>query len=116
MLPTSRSFPAGVLVSGGPRAFDEAQVREHSRFSWFADEGPRHPTQVVVTPDRSTPDSYSWATAPRYGQHDHVMQLGPLAELVLAEDPLTTDLVTAYGVSAYRANSSAGHAAPPISP
>jgi hydrogenase large subunit len=29
------------------------------------------------------------------------MQLGPLAELVLAEDPLTTDLVAGYGVSAY---------------
>ena len=94
-------IPGGVLIGGRRREFDQAQVREHSRFSWFADDGPRHPTQVVVTPDRSRPDSYSWATAPRYGQHDHVMQLGPLAELVLAEDPLTTDLVTAYGVSAF---------------
>ena len=34
---------------------DQGQVREHSRFSWFADEGPRHPAEVVVTPDRSRP-------------------------------------------------------------
>jgi uptake hydrogenase large subunit len=94
-------IPGGVLIGGRRRDFDQAHVREHSRFSWFADDGPRHPTQVVVTPDRSRPESYSWATAPRYGQDDHVMQLGPLAELVLAEDPLTTDLVAAYGVCAY---------------
>jgi hydrogenase large subunit len=29
------------------------------------------------------------------------MQLGPLAELLVADDPLTTDLAMAYGVSAY---------------
>jgi hydrogenase large subunit len=99
--PDQTLIPGGVLVDGRRAAFDPTQVREHSRFSWFADDGPRHPTQVVVTPDRSRPESYSWATAPRYGHDDSVMQLGPLAELLIAEDPLTTDLAAAYGISAY---------------
>jgi uptake hydrogenase large subunit len=94
-------IPGGVLTAGRRSDFDQAQVREHSRFSWFVDPGPRHPTQIVVTPDRSRPESYSWATAPRYGPDDHVMQLGPLPELLLAADPLATDLAATYGVSAY---------------
>ena len=57
-------IPGGVLVGGRLTELDQGQVREHSRFSWFADEGPRHPAEVVVTPDRSRPESYSWATAP----------------------------------------------------
>jgi hydrogenase large subunit len=56
---------------------------------------------VVVNPDRSRPESYSWATAPRYGSDDSVMQLGPLAELLVAGDPLTTDLATTHGITAY---------------
>jgi hydrogenase large subunit len=99
--PARSLIPGGVLVGGHRTEFDQAQVREHSRFSWFADQGPRHPTQVVVTPDRSRPESYSWATAPRYGHDDNVMQIGPLVELLIAEDPLTTDLTAAYGITAY---------------
>jgi hydrogenase large subunit len=93
--------PGGVLVDGRRTAFNHQQVREHSRFSWFTDRGPQHPTQVVVNPDRSRPESYSWATAPRYGSDDSVMQLGPLAELLVAGDPLTTDLAATHGITAY---------------
>ena len=99
--PAQPLIPGGVVVDGRRCEFDQAQVREHSRFSWFVDEGPRHPADVVVTPDRSRPESYSWATAPRYGVDDLVMQLGPLSELLVAGDPLTTDLAAEHGVSAY---------------
>jgi hydrogenase large subunit len=102
--PTSPARPlisGGVLVGGRRTQFDQGQVREHSRFSWFVDDGPRHPAEVVVTPDRSRPESYSWATAPRYGPDNLVMQLGPLAELLVAEDQLTTALAAAYGINAY---------------
>jgi len=94
-------IPGGVVVDGRRTELDQAQVREHSRFSWFTDEGPRHPAQVVVTPDRSRPESYSWATATRYGADDVVMQLGPLAELLVAGDALATDLATDDGINAY---------------
>jgi hydrogenase large subunit len=90
----------GVLVDGHRRELDHALVREHTRFSWFADQGPRHPWQTVVTPDRSRAESYSWATAPRYGPDDHVLQLGPLPELLIAGDPLAASLVAVHGTSA----------------
>ena len=99
--PTRTLIPGGVLVDRRRTDFDQAQVREHSRFSWFVDQGPQHPTEVVVTPDRSRSESYSWATAPRYGPDDSVMQLGPLAELLVAADPLATDLAATFGVTAY---------------
>jgi uptake hydrogenase large subunit len=99
--PARPLIPGGVLVGGRHTEFDQEHVREHSRFSWFVDHGPRHPSQVVVTPDRSRPESYSWATAPRYGTDDHVMQLGPLPELLLAADPLTTDLAATHGINAH---------------
>jgi uptake hydrogenase large subunit len=90
----------GVLIDGRRHGLDQARVREHTRFSWFADVGPRHPWQTVVTPDRSRAESYSWAAAPRYGGDDRVMQLGPLPDLLIAGDPLALDLVTAHGTSA----------------
>ncbi|MEU7813354.1 nickel-dependent hydrogenase large subunit [Pseudonocardia sp. NPDC049154] len=100
-LPGRPLVPGGVLLDGHRAELDPTLVREHTRFSWFADEGSRHPSQVVVRPDRSRPESYSWATAPRYGHDDAVMQLGPLPEMVLAADPLVVDLVGRYGTSAY---------------
>jgi len=92
--------PARPLIQGGV-LFDHHLVREHTRFSWLTDHGPRHPWHTVVTPDRSRAGSYSWATAPRYGAEDQVMQLGALPELLLAGDPLATSLVAAHGTSAW---------------
>jgi hydrogenase large subunit len=100
-LPKRPLVRGGVQLDGRRTEFDHRLVREHARFSWFADEGSRHPSKVVVRPDRSRAESYSWATAPRYGRGDSVMQLGPLPELILAGDPLTIDLVRRWGTSAY---------------
>jgi hydrogenase large subunit len=91
----------GVLLDGHRYELDHALVREHTRFSWFSDVGPQHPWQTVVKPDRSRAESYSWATAPRYGDDDRVMQLGPLPDLLIAGDPLAADLVAVHGTSAF---------------
>jgi hydrogenase large subunit len=100
-VPNRPLIPGGVQIDGHCAEFDHTLVREHSRFSWFADEDPQHPSQVVVRPDRSRAESYSWATAPRYGRGDSVMQLGPLPDLLLARDPLTIDLARRWGTSAH---------------
>jgi hydrogenase large subunit len=101
LCPARPLIPGGVLLDGHRHPFDHHQVREHTRYSWFTDTGPRHPWHTVVTPDRTRPESYSWATAPRYGGQDKVMQLGPLPELVIAGDPLAAGLVAACGTSAW---------------
>jgi len=100
-LPTRPLIGGGVLLDGHRHELDHALVREHTRFSWFSDVGPQHPWQTVVKPDRSRAESYSWATAPRYGDDDQVMQLGPLPDLLIAGDPLAADLVAVHGTSAF---------------
>ena len=82
------SSPAASIWTATAPSSTTMLVREHARFPWLVDEGSRHPSEVVVRPDRSRGESYSWATAPRYGPYDSVMQLGPLPELLLAGDPL----------------------------
>jgi Ni,Fe-hydrogenase I large subunit len=96
--PTQAYLPGGVGRYDGPiGVFNHHEVREHTRYSWFKDLGPRHPWDAVldIEPERKGP--YSWAAAPRYGLTAQVMQVGPLAESLLVGDPLMTDLVRAQG-------------------
>jgi hydrogenase large subunit len=101
MDPSRPVVPGGVVLAGKAEPFDHISVREHTRYSWLEDTGPRHPWDIVVKPDRSRPASYSWATAPRYGAGDAVMQLGPMPELLIAGDPLISDLADRDGGSAF---------------
>jgi hydrogenase large subunit len=101
MDPSRPVVPGGVMLAGTVEPLDHTWVREHTRYSWLEDAGPRHPWDTVVKPDRSRPASYSWATAPRYGPDDAVMQLGPMSELLIAGDPLITNLAVRDGTSAY---------------
>lgn len=100
-MPARPLIPGGVLLNGRVHEVDHTQVREHTRYSWFEDAGPRHPWETVVKPDRSRAESYSWATAPRYGEDDGVMQLGPLPELLIAGDPLINALTAEEGTNAW---------------
>jgi hydrogenase large subunit len=80
--------------------FRQAQVSEHLRFSRFADPGsPRHPWESATVPDDEGDEAYSYAKATRYA--DHVVQLGPLADLVLAGDPLITSLLHEHGADTW---------------
>jgi uptake hydrogenase large subunit len=77
--------------------FSHAEVSEHVRYSWFEGyEGGRHPWMGENKPEYSaSSDRYSFAKAPRY--KGKVVQLGPLAELVIAGDPLITSFFRAEG-------------------
>jgi len=87
--------------------FSHADVSEHVRYSWFEDYGGgRHPWAGENKPEYSaSSDGYSFVKAPRY--KGKVVQLGPLAELVIA------------GGSAYHfvfQNRRAKYVAPPVHP
>jgi Ni,Fe-hydrogenase I large subunit len=91
-------FYDGVRDSIEP--FRHESVSEHLRFSRFADPGsPRHPWDSSTVPEDKGDEPYSYAKATRYG--DHVVQLGPLADLVLAGDPLITSLLRAQGAGTW---------------
>ncbi|MDA8231039.1 MAG: nickel-dependent hydrogenase large subunit [Magnetospirillum sp.] len=92
---------AGLAHGGKVHAFDQAKIAEHIASSWFEGyEGGRHPFEGLTRPYASGDEAgrYSWAKAPRYDGHP--AETGPLAELLVARDPLFTDLVTERGPSA----------------
>ena len=94
-----------VLIPGGfydaetkeVSPFSHLEITEHVRHSWFMDYGGgRHPWEGETIPDyRPDSDRYSFAKAPRY--KGKVVQLGPLAEFVIAGDPLITSFFRAEG-------------------
>ena len=80
--------------------FSHHSVAEHMRFAKLADPGgPRHPWHSETIPDDTDGEAYSYAKATRY--KDHVVQLGPLADLVLAGDPLIRSLFAVEGASTW---------------
>lgn len=95
----STAWPSGVFngESGQVEKLDQSLINEHVRHSWFLPyEGGRHPWQGETIPDLVLGgDRYTWAKAPRYGQR--VMQTGPLAELLVANDPLVVGLFQQEG-------------------
>ncbi|MDE3166080.1 MAG: nickel-dependent hydrogenase large subunit, partial [Acidobacteriota bacterium] len=93
--------PAGFLPSGcGATGFDQGKVAEHVARSWFEDsDGARHPMRGETRPYATGQEGgkYSWAKAPRYDGRP--AETGPLAEALIAGNPLFSGLVRAGGPS-----------------
>jgi hydrogenase large subunit len=82
--------------TGEVEPFSHLHVSEDVRYSWFADPGGRrHPFQSETVPDPRPGEAYSYTKASRY--NDRVVQVGPLADLVMARDPLITSFFEAEG-------------------
>jgi uptake hydrogenase large subunit len=96
----------GFLTEGGyfngerAEPFDHHRVREHTRYSWFADHGPTHPWESITKAEHGDDrGQYSHAKATRYA--DQVVQLGPMVDLFLAGDPLIVAWMRAEGPNAW---------------
>lgn len=86
------------LGRGG--AFDQQHIAEHVAASWYADyPGGRHPFNGETVPTATGADGrkYSWSKAPRYAGQPG--ETGPLAERIVAADPLFLDLCRRDGVN-----------------
>jgi hydrogenase large subunit len=91
-------LPAGFAQGTHIDPFDQEKVAEHVRYSWFMDyEGGKHPFEGETRPYASgeESDKYSWAKAPRYAGLPS--ETGPLAEMIIAENPLFLDLIKKNG-------------------
>lgn len=100
----ARLLPSGFYdgAKGKLEPLDQKLINEHVRHSWFLPyEGGRHPWAGQTIPDfqPGNHDRYTWAKAPRYG--DRVAQTGPLAELLIAGDPLIASLHAVEGGNAW---------------
>jgi hydrogenase large subunit len=86
--------------SGAVEPLDHHKVTEHVRHSWFAEADARHPWEGETVPHyREDGPAYSFCKAPRYG--GHVVQVGPLSDLVVGGDPLISDFFRQEGPSTW---------------
>jgi Ni,Fe-hydrogenase I large subunit len=87
-------IPGGFARDTHTYEFDQEKVSEHVACSWFVDyEGGRHPFKGETRPYATGHEGkkYSWAKAPRYDGFP--AETGPLAEMIVAGNPLFTDLI-----------------------
>lgn len=93
---------SGLFDGAEVHPLDQSLIAEDVSHSWYHDrqEEPRHPFQGETMP-KYQPDGrrYTWAKVPRYG--DAVVQTGPLAQLLVAGDPLSRSLLKQHGASAW---------------
>ena len=95
-------FPSGFFLDGQMKPFGQEKITEDVTFSHFESHGqPRHPfeeTTVVEAPE-SDSEAYSWGKAPRYDGCP--AETGPLAELVMASNPLIKGFLDQKGPSVF---------------
>ncbi len=95
-------LPAGFAQGTQVDEFNQENISEHVAYSWFFDyEGGKHPFEGETRPYASGKgkEKYSWAKAPRYAGLP--AETGPLAEEIVAGNPLFTDLVHQNGPSVF---------------
>jgi uptake hydrogenase large subunit len=80
--------------------FSHWSVSEHLAYARYVDPGGgAHPWDSQTIPQDTNGDAYSYAKATRYD--DRVVQLGPLADLVAAGDPLIRSFFERQGASTW---------------
>lgn len=95
-------IPAGFAKGIKKQEFNQEKVAEHVAYSWFRDyEGGYHPFEGETRPYATGNEGkkYSWAKAPRYDGLP--AETGPLAEMIVAGNPLLTDLIKKAGTSVF---------------
>ncbi|MCK5683236.1 nickel-dependent hydrogenase large subunit [bacterium] len=101
LLDGSSLFQSG-FYDGEFKEFSEQHITESIKYSFF-EEGEKescHPFQGKTVPDDGeNEDKYSWVKAPRY--EDQVVEVGPLARMIIQKDPLVLDLFKQKGASVW---------------
>lgn len=98
-----RLIPSGVFGNDGASPLDTSRIAESVEYSWYEDSNSNvapHPFAGVTEPHASGNEGkkYSWAKAPRY--NGIAAETGPLAERVIAGDPLFRAMIADSGANA----------------
>ena len=91
-LPNGSTWLPDGYFDGRVQSFNQALIKEHIGSSFFRDAvEARHPLEGVTSPLADKSGAYSWAKAPRYD--GKTVEVGPLARMIIADDPLLTDMM-----------------------
>jgi len=87
-------LPSGFAQGTQVQALQQKKISEDSSCAWFRTDGkPLHPFEGQTIPYATggEGEKYSWAKAPRYDGLP--AETGPLAQMIIAKNPLFTDLM-----------------------
>jgi len=88
------------IYNGNRFPFEQIKVEEHIAHSWYEGyEGGIHPSKGITEPNTQKENAYSWSKAPRY--NGEVIELGPLARMLVDHDLLTLDVFQKIGSSVF---------------
>lgn len=97
-LPEGKSWYKEGFYDGNLHPLDTGKIREDHTFSWL-ENGEHHPFEGSTRPDIDKKTAYSWSKSPRY--EGKVVEVGPLARLVINQEPLVTSLFSRWGANVY---------------
>ena len=99
-LPDGTTLVKSGYYDGTIKPFDQSKIKEHIKYSWFSgyEEG-KNPLEGITEPLYDKPLAYSWAKAPRYD--NEVVEVGPLARMIINKDPLISELFNKFGSCVY---------------
>ncbi len=92
-------FPIG-YYDGDFVLFNQDKITEFIKYSFYKgySEG-LHPSEGITEPDPDKEGAYSWSKSPRYDSK--VVEVGPLARMILDKDPLINDIFKKSGSSVF---------------
>ncbi|OHE57429.1 MAG: hypothetical protein A2Z47_14245 [Thermodesulfovibrio sp. RBG_19FT_COMBO_42_12] len=92
-------FPCGYF-DGDFLPFNQDKITEFIKYSFYKgySEG-LHPSEGITEPDPDKEGAYSWSKSPRYDSK--VVEVGPLARMILDKDPLIYDIFKKSGSSVF---------------
>lgn len=97
---SKKFLPSGVIYGNdimNVKKFDEQEITESVKFSWYAEdcEG-RKPQNGKTEPDTEKKNAYSFLKAPRY--EEKPMEVGPLSRMLVMKPALMVDLAKNLGL------------------
>jgi len=100
--PTQSLIRSGVLLGGEDhQALDTDKIGEDLSHSWYRHtDVVQNPFEGKTEPDQEQKNGYTWGKAPRY-DNNIPMQTGPIAQALVNQDPLITDLFKQQGDSVF---------------
>jgi Ni,Fe-hydrogenase I large subunit len=99
-LPGGQKWLPSGYYDGDFSPFDQDKITEFIKYSFYKgySEG-LHPSEGITEPDPDKEGAYSWSKSPRYDSN--VVELGPLARMILDKDPLIYDIFGKSGSSVF---------------
>lgn len=99
-LPEGKTLFASGYYDGVFHTLDQENILEYIKYSFLSGyKGGLHPSKGITEPDTDKKGAYSWSKAPRYD--NNVVEVGPLARMIMDKDPLIFDIFKNLGPSVY---------------